>query len=47
MDLSLEDEEYKYINKLCELGIYQIGLTNDMYVDKPEIVVRTLKNLLF
>jgi pyruvate kinase len=47
MDLSLEDEEYKYINKLCELGVYQIGLTNDMYVDKPEIIVRTLKNLLF
>lgn len=40
------DREMKNILILKELGIYQLGLTNDMYLDKPEELIRNLRRIL-
>ena len=31
---------------LCKQKVYQIGLTNDMYIDKPERIVKILKDII-
>jgi hypothetical protein len=41
-DFSLTKMEDEYIRKLVDHGVYQIGLTNEMYIDKPEIMIREL-----
>jgi len=38
--------EYNYIKHLCKCGVYQIGLTNDMYIDRPELMINALSNTI-
>lgn len=45
-DIEPSIEDVNNINHLCDKKVYQIGLTNDMYIDKPERMVSILANII-
>jgi pyruvate kinase len=38
--------ELEYIKHICSSDVYQIGLTNDMYIDRPEEMIEKLQEVV-
>ena len=45
-DINPSKEDIDNILHLCEKDVYQIGLTNDMYIDSPERLITILSKII-